>query len=153
MDTLKDIIKYFYAHYPFRNELSKARVVKMVYLADWKSAIIQQKQLTQIDWFFNHYGPYVSEIIEEISNDEDFEIKTVSNYFGGDKDLVVLNAKFKNPIVSPATKDILDFVIQKTSNLYWSDFINLIYSTYPIVNSPRYTHLNLVALAKEYTKK
>jgi len=150
MDSLIDIVKYIYVNYPHKKELSKARVVKMVYLADWKSALVQGKQLTSINWFFNHYGPYVSSIIEEIRKDSDFVISWVTNTFGEPKELVMLKNNFTQPKVSKETQDILDFVISKTAPLYWEDFINLVYSTYPIVNTPRFSELDLVSLAKEY---
>jgi hypothetical protein len=35
----------------------------MVYLADWRSAITRGKQITDIVWEFNYYGPYVDDIV------------------------------------------------------------------------------------------
>lgn len=153
MDSLIDIVKYLFVNYPNKNELSKARVVKMVYLADWKSALIQGKQLTSIQWFFNNYGPYVSEVISEIRKDPDFHISSVVNCYGEPKELISLNDNYIPPVVSRSTQDILDFVIKQTSPLYWEDFISLVYSTYPIVNKPRYSYLDLVSLANDYKLK
>lgn len=150
MDTLIDIVKYIYIHYPHKKELSKARVVKMVYLADWKSAIVYGRQLSSINWYFNHYGPYVSSVIEVIRKDPDFNVSWVTNPLGEPKELVVLKNNVTQPNVSKDTKEILDFVISKTAPLYWEDFIKLVYSTYPIVNKPRFSELDLVSLAKEY---
>ncbi|MEZ5578109.1 MAG: hypothetical protein R3F40_00950 [Candidatus Competibacteraceae bacterium] len=31
----------------------------MIYLADWFSSLADGKKLTDIEWLFNHYGPYV----------------------------------------------------------------------------------------------
>lgn len=153
MDTLKDIIKYLFVNYPYKNELSKARVVKMVYLADWKYAITYGRQITDIQWYFNHYGPYVSDVINEIREDEDFTLTMVSNVLGEPKELIMVKENFVNPEISPNVKDVLDFVIKKTAPLFWEDFIDLVYSTYPVVTQPRYSYLDLVELAKEYTKK
>ena len=150
MDTLKDIITYLYIKYPYKNELSKARLVKMIYLADWKYALLYKKQLTTIKWYFNHYGPYVSDIIDAIRNDKDFTIKTQTNYYGDLKELIILNEKYKNPSLTNEAIDVLNFVIQKTHSLIWDDFIRLVYSTYPIVSQPRYSNLNLVELANSY---
>jgi hypothetical protein len=46
MAELKDIIAYYCKQYPHKAELSKARLTKMVYLADWKSAIGQPPLLS-----------------------------------------------------------------------------------------------------------
>ncbi len=51
MAALKDIIAYYCDRYPHKEELSKARLTKMVYLADWKSAIVHGKQISDIKWF------------------------------------------------------------------------------------------------------
>ena len=150
MNTLIDIIKYLYLNYPYKNELSKARVVKMVYLADWKSALLHQQQLTGIQWYFNHYGPYVSDVIDAIKNNPDFTISIQTNIYGESKELIRINDKYSAPILSDEVKSILDFVIEKTAPLSWEEFIQLVYSTYPIVTQAKYSDLDLVNLAMLY---
>lgn len=150
MNTLIDIVKYLYLHYPYHGELSKARVVKMIYLVDWRSCLVCGQQITHIHWYFNHYGPYVSEVIDDIRRDQDFSIKSATNMFGDTKEIIVLkNTRYKVNL-SEDVKVVLDFVIEKTCRLNWTEFINLIYSTYPVVTQPRYTYFDLVKLAKEY---
>ena len=48
MATLTDIIYYLISNYPHKDELSNARVTKMVYLADWHAAVKLGHQLTYI---------------------------------------------------------------------------------------------------------
>lgn len=72
MNKLQKIIAYFCIRYPYKGELSKARLTKLVYLADWFSALIDDHQLTDIDWLFNHYGPYVDDVFEVASRSPDF---------------------------------------------------------------------------------
>lgn len=153
MNTLKDVIKYIFRHYPHKGELSKARLVKMIYLSDWKFCILYNKQITSIKWIFNHYGPYVSDVIELIEHDDDFVVKHVVNMFGDSKALIYLKDEAKAPEVSREVSDVLSFVINKTFMLNWNDFINLIYSTYPIVTKDRYSMLDLAELATEYKSK
>ena len=64
MARIKNVTAYLCAKYPHKDELSKARVTKLVYLADWKSAQQNQKQLTKIDWYFHNYGPYVDAVVD-----------------------------------------------------------------------------------------
>jgi hypothetical protein len=151
MEKTIEILKYLFSNYPNPSELSKARAVKMVYLADWKSAITQNKQLTNIKWIYNHYGPYVDDVITTIRNDENFEIISDVNVYNEPKEIIRLKKKVKAEI-SNSSKDILDFVIAKTSPLYWEDFIRLVYSTYPIIKEKKLNRLNLVELAEEYKK-
>jgi hypothetical protein len=151
MKNLADIIVYIFANYPNPLELSKARVVKMIYLADWKSAIEYGEQITTINWYYNHFGPYVQDIVDEIKQDGRFETTWISNMFGEPKELIKLKENADISVVlDERIKRTLNFVIEKTHLLYWSDFISLVYSTYPIVKLPKYSSLDLIELAKEY---
>jgi len=149
MEKTIEILKYLFSRYPNPNELSKARVVKMVYLADWKSAFTQGHQLTDIKWIYNHYGPYVDDIITIIKSDENFKVKSDLNYYNQPREIIILKRKVEAKI-SESTKEILDFVISKTSHLYWDEFIKLVYSTYPIIKEKKLNQLNLTELASEY---
>ncbi len=153
MANLRDVIIYLLRTYPNPDELSKPRLVKMVYLADWKSSISYYRQMTEINWFFNHYGPYVEDVINLIKSDkENFSVETRSTFFGGTSHKIRLASKNHTPQLTAEEKQVLDFVIRKTSSLPWNSFIELVYSTYPIENSAKYTNLDLVGLAKSYTQ-
>lgn len=152
METLKDILAYFCLNYPYPNELSKARLVKMLYLADWKNSIEHQNQLTNTNWIFNQYGPYVNDIIETIKYDNRFEIIDKTNSYGSPKQLIKVNDNYNIVNLDEENKKILDFVINATSVLNYSDFIDLVYSTYPIKVSSKMSQLNLVQLAMDYKK-
>ena len=151
MNTI-DTVRYFLKNYPHKNELSKGRLNKLIYLSDWKSSIDNEQQITPINWLFNHYGPYVDDIETIIGFDDRIDIKIEKNYYGNDKHLVQLlnDSDFIEP--NKNEKEVLDFVISVTKNLNWNEFINAVYSTYPIKISDRGTYLNLVELAKEYEK-
>jgi hypothetical protein len=149
MENTIDILKYLFSNYPYASELSKARAVKMVYLADWKSAIKYDKQLTDVKWIYNHYGPYVDDVIGLLRSDSAFEIIPGFNSHNQPKELIKLVRKVDTNL-STETREILDFVIQKTSFLNWEEFIKLVYSTYPIIKEKKLSELNLINLAREY---
>lgn len=152
MAELIDVIGYFCQNYPFPEELSQARLTKMVYLADWKNAITEGAQITSIHWVFNHYGPYVEDVINAAKADNRFKVVDTVNYYGAKKFLIKFFKKDSKefPSLKANEKNILDFVISKTSTKYWKDFMNLIYSTYPIYVSKRGEYLDLVQLAQKY---
>jgi uncharacterized phage-associated protein len=153
MVKIKYIIRYFVEHYPHKTELSKTRLTKMVYLADWYSAIKNGKQLTEIVWYFDHFGPYVVDVFNTVKEDHRIEIKTEFNQYGRPKQVIGLKERqfdflFKNRL-DESTISILNEVIEDTKILYWSDFIAYVYSTYPIKHSPKYSTLDLHTLAKK----
>eukprot|EP01107_Rhizomastix_libera_P007663 TRINITY_DN22683_c0_g1_i1.p1 TRINITY_DN22683_c0_g1~~TRINITY_DN22683_c0_g1_i1.p1 ORF type:complete len:165 (+),score=3.87 TRINITY_DN22683_c0_g1_i1:254-748(+) len=150
MINLLDLVRYILLAYPYPDELSKARLNKMIYLIDWKSAIENSVQITNIKWVYNHYGPYVVNIAEQIKQDKRFEIKETFNSFGSEKHIIRLVNDTGFTELDSKVKAIVDFIIEKTKRLGWGGFIDLVYSTYPIISSEKGEDLNLVELAKEY---
>ncbi|BCV29041.1 Panacea domain-containing protein [Shewanella algae] len=150
MAKIRDVTAYICAKYPHKDELSKARVTKLVYLADWKSAQLTSKQLTKIEWYFHNYGPYVDAVVDAAHKDSRFHIIKTSTMYGDSKTLFTIKdgAEFKKGL-SDDERRIIDSVINETKNLYWDSFIRHIYDTYPIRVTDRHKNLNLIALAKQ----
>lgn len=150
MNNLNKIIKYIVVEYPFKSELSASRLTKIIYLADWKSAIDSGEQLTPIIWRFNHFGPYVEDVIECVREDPDMAITLEETYYGNKKTLIRLNGSLIKSDLSLKIQHLLNFVIMATKDKNYSDFIKLVYSTYPVITSDKYSTLNLVQLAEDY---
>lgn len=153
MAELKQVMAYLCEQYPHKDELSKARLTKLVYLADWRSSILRQCQITTINWVFNHFGPYVDDIIALARSDGDFEVVKAATMFGEVKEVIRVREGVLRPLLNPQEKEILDFVIDSTKSMFWNAFIRLVYSTYPILSKPRFSQLNLVSIAQEYKNK
>ena len=150
-NKILNIMKYFLKNYPHKSELSASRLTKMVYLSDWKSAIENEKQLTDAIWHFHHYGPYIDDFLKLALEDKNIEVEETINMFGKKKQLIKLKESFSEEInLSDETKSILDFVINSTKQKNYEDFIKLVYSTYPVISSNRYSDFDLVEMAKNY---
>jgi len=149
MAEIKDVVAYFCKKYPHPQELSKARLTKMVYLADWEASITSYKQMTPINWVFHHFGPYVDDVEMLVRSDRDFSMTDTHNMLGNSKSVISLANNYESNLTQEE-KNILDKVITETKDKYWNSFINLVYSTYPITSSERYSNLNLVDKASEY---
>lgn len=151
MAALKDIIAYILKVYPHKFELSNARVTKMIYLADWRHAITSSCQVSPISWYFNNYGPFVWDVKDTaLANPELFDVQETTNAYGDSKILLSLKDDDYILQLSEEERKSIDHVIEKTKALNWNSFIRLVYSTYPIASSERYTHLNLEEKASEY---
>jgi len=150
--NLNDLVRYIVKNYPHQNELSKARLNKLIYLIDWKSAIENKEQISDIEWIFNHYGPYVNNIETRLMLDDRFSFEKTTNFYGSEKNIIKVknDINFQEP--NEKQKKIIDFIINATKDMYWNKFINTVYSTYPIKYSKRGEKLDLVKLAKEYKK-
>lgn len=151
MTNLRDVTAYLCENYPYKSELSKARLTKLVYLADWLSVKTSGSQITNINWYFDNFGPYVPDVYNEASSNGDvFEIQNTVNAYGKEKVLIGLSDNFdtKNIEIDEYTTRILNQVIDDTKGMYWDRFISYVYSTSPISKSDRYQYLNLAHFAK-----
>jgi hypothetical protein len=150
MADLRDVMVYFCRHYPHKHELSKARLTKMVYLADWRSALRRGRPITGINWEFSYYGPYVHDVAELARQSEDFEVIRGTNVYGDAKETIQVREGALEPELEPEDRETLDFVVERTAPMNWDRFIKLVYSTYPVVTQPRFSEFDLQALATEY---
>lgn len=150
MNRLQNILAYLCVYYPHKGELSKARLTKLVYLADWFSALSDNRQMSEIKWLFNHYGPYVDDITLCAQSSNQFNITTEQTLHGSAKYLIQFVGTLDNNVLSGRDKQILDLVIDRTKHMYFNDFIEYVYSTYPVQSKDRYSYLDLIFLANEY---
>jgi predicted metallo-beta-lactamase superfamily hydrolase len=151
--AISNIIKYLLKEYPHKKELSASRLTKMIYLIDWKSSIDAGEQITNAKWHFDHFGPYVDDFVNLAKEDKDIIVEHTSNAYGGKKQLFKLSDSFNGKIeLSEKERNIADHVIKATKTKSYQAFINLVYSTYPIISSNRYDDLDLVEAAKKYKK-
>lgn len=156
MAELHDVMAYLIKNYPVNmaHELSNARLTKMVYLADWHQALNLGHQITDIEWYFDNFGPFVRDIEQAAADHDDlFVIDLGSNMYGQAKKSFALRNRDYVPEISTAEKASLDHIVNVTRQLYWAPFIKLVYSTHPIASSERYSFLDLVAKAEEYKRQ
>jgi len=153
MKRLIDLIVYILNNYPTIEELSKPRLVKLIYLIDWKYTIDFGEQYTNIKWFYNHYGPYVDEVIDTMKQNNDiFEVESYINFYGSESNKFRVIDNNYEISLNDNIKKIADLLIDYTYKLKWNEFIGLVYSTYPIKVNSKYSYLDLKELASEFRK-
>ena len=149
------VLRYIVKNYPIPEELTKTRTTKLVYLVDWEMAKRKHRQLTDIEWKFDQFGPFVSDVYDAADEDKELSIVKKQSAFGTTKYIVQSKndrERLDYPDLDRETQAIIDDVIDKTRNLYWNGFIEYVYDTYPIKHVQKYNHLNLVQLAEEESR-
>jgi hypothetical protein len=147
---LVDAIYFVCTNYPQKDDLSNARLNKILFLADWKAALELGRKITDIDWIYNHHGPYVTEIIGTVHSSEFLEVETTANMYGNRKEVVKIQSAKNIAHLRGDDVRILSEVIAFASKLTFKSLIDFVYSTYPIVTQPKNSVLNLVELANKY---
>lgn len=148
MSVLESLIIYICLNYPYGNELSKARLTKLIYLMDWESCKENGHQLTNINWFFHNYGPYVDDVVNEAYKSDYLNVGGELNFYGERKEVIYLDGENNvDPNLDNYQISIANKVLNDTRHMFWNEFIAYVYSTPPVVRANRYEHLNLVAQA------
>ena len=150
---LADVVAYLCAKYPHKSELSNARLTKLVYLADWKSVQDSGQQITDIDWVFNNYGPWVPDVIDAATADGRFGIRRDLNAYGSPRLTVAVApevAAEADSLVDRRTANVLDLVMAETQGMYFNPFIRYVYSTLPVRVTPKGQPLPLRELREHH---
>lgn len=147
---LHDLMAFLYFKISHKADLSKARFTKLVYLVDWKMSQKYGRTISNIEWLFNHYGPYVEDVVDLARDSTDFNVVVTRNAYGSLKEQVQFLGDIHNcnSLDNDEIK-IIEEVVQETDPLYFNDFINYVYSTYPVRESNRYSVLDLPKMAQK----
>lgn len=137
---ISDLIKFLCIKYPYSKELSNARLTKLIYLIDWEASKNLGSQVTEIEWYFDNFGPYVSDVVDVASEDSNISVENTKTVYGSKKTLIKYSGVL--PEINPKISKIADQVINNTKHLNFDDFIKYVYSTPPIKNSSKYSYLN-----------
>ncbi len=145
---LHDLMALLYLKISHKADLSKARFTKLVYLVDWKMSQKYGRTISNIEWLFNHYGPYVDDIVDLARHSTDFNVVTTKNAYGSIKELVQFSGDIRscNSLDSDETL-VIEEVVKATDHLYFNEFLDLVYSTYPVRESNRYSVFDLPKMA------
>lgn len=148
---LEDLVYFVIKNYPVKSHLSKARLTKIIFLMDWKYCLDYWEQITNINWYFDTYGPYVPDIVNLTQKENSlFKTNDFINFFNNLWTIIDIKNSNYNPEINNNIKEVFQFIINATSKLNFSDFINFVYSTYPIQVSNRFSYLNLEELSNQY---
>lgn len=152
-NLLKDIIAYILQVYDSdkKDNLSNARVTKLVFLVDWVYAFNYDTTVTDIKWYFDNFGPFVRDIENCVKeNDDIFEIQNTQNTLGNEKKLFCLIKEDYVPKLDKKVITVINHVIKRTKDKNFNEFIKYVYGTYPIMTSEKYSFIDLKKKAEEY---
>jgi hypothetical protein len=140
---LKELIYFVLSRYG-DGELYNSAITKLVYLIDIEFAKRYGKQLTDIQWQRDSYGPFVWDIMDCAGDNPDmFEIREVE----GSKRRIRAKEDTETKIVlTKNAMDIVELVIEKypNPNVNFGAFLKSVYETPPMILSTRNGPLRVV---------
>lgn len=132
---INEVLSYFWHVYPNKEDLSESRATMMVYLADWKAALDHKEQITDIVWTYEREGPHPYALGRG---------STPVNWSG------VVHGQVRPGNFSDWRRHILDLVVNLSASRSLDEFVQLVYSTFPLFTQPESAPLDLVVLAEKY---
>lgn len=134
MDSkLKGLIQHFMLTTGEKRKLSIARLIFLVYLADWKSSLECGHQITDLKW--NGFM--------ELTDQE----------FSFFKNLIETGLETNNADALDDDQKAIADSLSEVALLPWVEFEKVVQSTYPLFKYSDAQVLDLPALAQEYSRK
>lgn len=153
MEQVINILDYLYLKYPNPNQLSISRVMKLLYLIEWRYAITKYEKLTDIEWINTEYGPFYKSLKDIFKDSSNFNIEDDVDDTGRNQTMIRFLNKKENISLKEGTKEVVNFVIDICKDYSWVELNNLVNSTYGIINTSQGEIINVVELAKKYKGK
>ena len=156
MATVQDLASYLIprAMAP-REYVSLPRLIKLMYLADWREALACQSQITNVNWKIGSCGPSADEIYEQLRSDVTrFSISSIADKFGNPKTIVrCLTGAGDTGALTESQRAATDFILRIARNKPWESLTSLVSSTFPVATSETGAILNLPELAVKYQRE
>lgn len=153
ISKIESLLVYICAKYPYKKELSVRRLIHTIYLCDWLSVLIHDKQVSDVKWYFDHYGPDSKDITQIITHNAKIfkEINSgttrIDNIINLQKSIIgkcLFLFELDND-----SKKIINKIINKTKHIYSNELMNLVYNTEPVSYGIRYQNMDLIKSKKE----
>ena len=149
MNALKDIIWAILEH-----KMKLPRLIKAVYLVDWKCAISGSSRPCGLNWVYGPCGPTDEQIftcvksVPELFSVEENEVKS------GDSTCIITTITRTTieyaPVLSDDVTRAINHVLKVAMPKKWEDLSILVSSTYPIMKSSMFDNLDIDRFSKEY---
>lgn len=153
MERVINILDYLYLQYPNSNQLSISRVMKLLYLTEWRFAITKFKKLTDIEWMQTEYGPFYNSLRIIFNESSNFEVSIKLDDNKKEQTVITFLNKKENLNLKDDTKEVVDFVIRHCKSYSWKELNALVNSTYGIINTQQGQIIDILGLARKYKQK
>jgi uncharacterized phage-associated protein len=153
MERVINILDYLYLQYPNSNQLSISRVMKLLYLIEWRYAITKFEKLTDIEWMQTEYGPFYKALRGIFNESSNFEVSIKLDDNKNEQTVITFLNKKENLNLKADTKEVVNFVIEHCKDYSWKELNNLVKSTYGVLNTPQGQIIDVVNLARKYREK
>lgn len=148
----EDALVFMLRRYPASGDVTVTRAMKMLYLADWRHAIVHEEQMSTARWRIGQWGPDSDEAHSAIYRSDRFVLERRPSPFGSLRTVISCRADV-GAAMPPKGRDVATFVIEKAHRLTERGIRDLVVGTYPMRTGARNVPLDLVAGAAAYANE
>lgn len=155
MGLATDIVFEFIRKYPHKEYCSRARIQRLVYLADWWMLLHHKRRLLEIDWIFDmRRGPVNLSLIAGVEHA--INLFAYTDEINPDTQRTrrvfrIINSEH-TPVLSAEAMEAIEVVVEVTKEMPWQEFNAFVHSTFPLMNGQRGRILDLVRMAGLYAE-
>jgi hypothetical protein len=150
MERVINILDYLYIEYPNSNQLSYSRVMKLLFLIEWKYAITKFQKLTDIEWVLSPYGPFYKTLSSIFTESSNFDVSIRFDEKNKEQLLIKFFNNKKVIGITDDSRDVVLFVVNHCKDFSWTELNNLVNSTYAVINAKEGQIIDILTLAKKY---
>lgn len=125
----KDVVRYLAKTYPCPYDLTRARLVRLLFLVDQERIEQTGEPLTNIRWTYGNYGPNAPSVTKAMEKDRALVIQKISTNMGPAKYIVRANTPlpYTGATLKDKEKESIEKVIEETRALSWNRFVEYMY--------------------------
>ena len=132
----------------YKPSISVFRLIRIVFLAEWYSAIIQKETLSSSVWYRRNFGPDSDEVTRSLLNLKDIYLEQNNDDLDGISISVFRTDNLHNYNLSALERNIVSLAIKHAKEFDFIELDNYIENLFPMKNTAINAEINLKDLAK-----
>lgn len=138
------LVQYLCREYPFKNELEVPRVVKMVFLCDWLSAIVHGETLSDCRWKLGETGPLSLDLLNALKQARGVSLSFDVMHTPLGERRERLEPMGETVPVDPQAAEVMTRVCAMVSPMAWNDLMRCVYQLSVVLKTPPRGDIDLV---------
>lgn len=147
-DKINSILAFIILNHS-KNSISVFRLIRIMFLAEWYSAIVQKEVLSSAVWYRRNFGPDSDSITKELvgldiyfeKNNDELDGVSISVFCNDNLSLYNFN-------LSELEQDIINLAIRHANKFDFIELDNYIENLFPMKNTAINAEIKLKELAK-----
>lgn len=145
-EKIDSILAFIIANHS-KSSISVFRLIRIAFLAEWYSAILQKETLSSAIWYRRNFGPDSENVTKSLlnldiyleKNDDDLDGISISVFHSGN---------LCNYNLSELEQDIVSLAMKHVNNLDFIELDNYVENLFPMKNTAINAEIKLKELAK-----